>query len=165
MAKEHERKLAKELFVVQCKTQKEIARLTNTQEKTIGVWVKKYGWKEERDARINSSSSQIESIKTLIGKLTDKRLVLIKKMDEASSKGDTEKYDSYETKAARLADEVSKYNKTLQTLDKENKISLSVYLDVMSDIFKALQKSDMDLYMKTIDFQEEHLTTVSLKIG
>lgn len=164
MAKDKERRLAKELFL-QGKAQKEIARLTKVQEKTIGEWVKKFGWKEERDARFNSAKSHTESLKSLIGKLTQKRLDLMRAMDKAFQDDDTEKYDALQSKANTIADEVSKYNKTLQTLDKENRISLSVYIDVMESIFKAVQVFDAALYMKLLDFQEQHLTDISLKIG
>lgn len=164
MAKDKERRLAKELFL-QGKTQKEIARMAKVQEKTIGDWVKKFGWREERDARFNSSKSQTESLKSLIGKLTQKRLDLIRSMDKAEKDDDTEKYDACEAKANRIADEISKYNKTLQNLDKENRISLAVYLDVMESIFKAVQEYDSKLYMNFLDFQDEHLTEVSLKLG
>jgi uncharacterized protein YjcR len=162
MAKDNQRRVAKELFL-QGKNQKEIARLVNVQEKTMGEWVKKYAWKEERDARLNNAKSQAESLKILIGKLTERRLDLIRTMDQAQKDDDDEKYDALETKASRIADEISKYNKTLLTLDKENRISLSVYLDVMESIFKAIQVFDAELYMKLIDFQDEHLTEISLK--
>lgn len=164
MAKDKERRLAKELFL-QGKSQKQIAHLTKVQEKTIGEWVKKFGWKEERDARFNSAKSHTESLKTLIGKLTEKRLDLMRAMDNAQKADDDEKYDALQSKANTIADEVSKYNKTLQTLDKENRISLSVYIDVMESIFKAVQVFDSALYMKLLDFQEQHLTDISLKIG
>ena len=164
MAKDKERRLAKELFL-QGKKQKEIARLARVQEKTIGEWVRKYGWREERDARFNSAKSHTESLKKLIGKLTERRLDLIRLMDKAFTEDNTEKYDALETKANKLADEVSKYNKALISLDKENRISLAVYIDVMESIFKAVQVFDTKLYMQLIDFQEQHLSEISLKIG
>lgn len=164
MAKDKERRLAKELFL-QGKKQKEIARLARVQEKTVGEWVKKYGWREERDARFNSAKSHTESLKKLIGKLTERRLDLIRSMDKAQQADDDEKYDALQSKANTLADEVSKYNKALQSLDKENRISLAVYIDVMESIFKAVQVYDAKLYMQLLDFQDEHLTEVSLKIG
>ncbi len=164
MAKDKERRLAKELFL-QGKKQKEIARLARVQEKTVGEWVKKYGWREERDARFNSAKSHTESLKKLIGKLTERRLDLIRSMDKAQQENDDYKYDALQSKANTLADEVSKYNKALQSLDKENRISLAVYIDVMESIFKSVQVYDSKLYMQLLDFQDEHLTEVSLKIG
>lgn len=164
MAKDNERRVAKELFL-QGKNQKEISRLVSVQEKTIGYWVKKYGWREERDARLNNSRSQTESLKTLIGKLSDQRIGLIKKMETAANDDKLDVYDDLQNKANKIADEVSKYNKALITLDKENRISLTVYLDVMDSIFKAVQVFDTKLYMTLLDFQDQHLTDVSKKIG
>jgi len=162
MAKDNQRRVAKELFL-QGKNQKEIARLVSVQEKTIGEWVRKFGWKEERDARLNNSKSQADSLKTLIGKLSDQRIGLIKKMDAAANDDKLDVYDDLQNKANKIADEVSKYNKALQTLDKENRISLTVYLDVMDSVFKAVQVYDTKLYMNLLDFQENHLTEISLK--
>jgi predicted transcriptional regulator len=164
MAKTQERLLAKELFF-QFKTQKEIARIVTVQEKTIGDWIKKFGWKNERNARFNGSKNQIGSIKKLIGILTDERIELIKEIDDSKHRSDTEETKKLQKRANEIADEVSKYNKTLLTLDKENRISLAVYLDVMDSLFKAIQKYDAKLYMKLLTFQEEHLSEISLKLG
>jgi uncharacterized protein YjcR len=164
MAKDKERRLAKELFL-QGKTQKEIARLSKVQEKTIGEWVKKYGWREERDARFNSAKSHTESLKKLIGKLTERRLDLIRSMDKAQQENNDDTYDSLQKKANTIADEVSKYNKALQSLDKENRISLAVYINVMESIFNSVQVYNAKLYMELLDFQDNHLTEVSLKLG
>lgn len=164
MAKQNERRLAKELLL-QGKNQKEIARMVNVQEKTISQWVKKYGWNEERDARFNSANTQILSLKKLIGRLTEQRLTLIRKMESAIANDDLEEHDALQYKANRLADEVSKYNKALLSIDKENKISLTVYLEVMDSIFKAVQVYNAALYMSLLDFQEQHLSDISLKIG
>ena len=131
----------------------------------MGIWIKKYGWRQERDAKINSTKSQIENLKVLIGKLTEQRITLIREIENAEIKGDLEKVSALQSKASRLSSEVANYNKTLLTLDQENKISLADYLEVMSKIFTAVQKYDSNLYMKLLDFQEEHLTEISLKLG
>jgi len=164
MAKESEKRLAKEHFL-KGKSQKECAAIASIQEKTMGIWIKKYGWRQERDAKINSTKSQIENLKVLIGKLTEQRITLIREIENAEIKGDLEKVSALQSKASRLSSEVANYNKTLLTLDQENKISLADYLEVMSKIFTAVQKYDSNLYMKLLDFQEEHLTEISLKLG
>ena len=164
MAKISERNTAKNHFLKGL-SQKEIAKKVGVQEKTISNWVKKYGWKQERDARINSTSNQINQLKRLIGKLTDNRINLQKKMDAALEKDDLETYAILEKKANTISNEVLYYNKTILTLDKENKVSLAVYLGVMEMIFNAMNSFDSDLYMKSLDFQEEHLSEVSIKLG
>ena len=66
-------------------------------------------------------------------------------------------------KIAQIDDGVSKWNKTLTNIDKDSKISLSTYLQVMEMIFEALQSHDEALFLKTIDFQDVHLNDVSLR--
>jgi len=46
------KKEAKRLYVQTDLTAKEIAAKTGISEKTIGVWVKKYGWKIQRENRV-----------------------------------------------------------------------------------------------------------------
>lgn len=164
MAKTQERILAKELFF-QFKLQNEIARIVGVQEKTIGDWIKKYGWKKERDARFNGSNNQIAQIKKLIGILTEERIALIREIEDSKHLKNVDETKALQKRANEIADEVSKYNKTLLTLDKENRISLSVYLDVMESIFKSIQKYNPKLYMQLLTFQEEHLSEISLKLG
>lgn len=165
MAKHNERRLAKEHFLKSKLTQKEIAQIVGIQEKTLTEWIKKFGWKEERDALFNSAKNQIKNLKNLISKLTDQRLELINEIDKADEAGDFEKSIELQAKANRLSSEVANYNKALLSLDKESKISLAVYLEVMNDIFKGIQNYDSKIYMSLIDFQEEWLAQTSLKIG
>lgn len=162
MAKTQERKAAKE-FYIKGKDQKDIARLVGVAEKTISQWVLKYGWKGERDARLNGSKNRINSIKEVIGKLTDQRLDLFEKAKTAQDDGDKEESLSLSKQAASIADEISKYNKTLENLDDKNRMSLSTYLEVMDDIFNQLHKKHPKLYLQLLDFQEEHLSHISSK--
>lgn len=164
MAKTEERRLAKELYL-KGKLQKEIAAIVKVQEKTISDWAKKYGWKKERDARFNSTKTQIAQIKELISELTDRRLSIVRQMDVAKQNNDLDEKENLQKESARISAEVANYNKTLLSLDKENRITLSMYIDVMQSIFNALQKHDVNLYMKCLNFQEEHLTEVSIKLG
>jgi len=164
MAKIEERRTAKELYIKGL-TQKEIASIVKVQEKTISDWVKKFGWKEERDARFNSTKNQITHTKKLISELTQRRMDIIREMDKATENNDLEEKERLQKESARISAEVANYNKTLQNLDKENRVTLSIYIDVMQSIFNALQKHDVKLYMKCLTFQEEHLTEISLKLG
>ena len=164
MAKTQERILAKELFF-QFKLQNEIARIVCVQEKTIGDWIKKFSWKQERDARFNGAKNQTQQIKKLIGILTDERISLIKEIEDSKHLKNVDETKNLQKRANEIADEVSKYNKTLLTLDKENRISLAVYIDVMESIFKSIQKYNPKLYMELLTFQEEHLSEISLKLG
>lgn len=162
MAKTTERRAARE-FYMQFKEQKEIASLVSVSEKTITKWVKTYGWKAEREARVNGNKSRIASIKEVIGKLTDQRLDLFDKAKTADEAGDKDESLKLSKQAASIADEISKYNKTLENLDEKNRVSLGTYIEVMDDIFNQLQKKQPKLYTQLIDFQEEHLSHISTK--
>jgi transposase len=164
MAKHRERSIAKQLFI-QGKTHKEIALLVGVQEKTIGDWVKKYGWKEERTARIGSSKKQVQNLKDIISRMAERRLEVFNDLMEAKECKNKDDIERLEKEASKLDDGVSRWNKTLENIDTENRVSLAVYLDVMDDIFKALQNYNIKLFMETIDFQDQHLTTISLKLG
>ena len=52
-----------------------------------------------------------------------------------------------------------------QVMDKDSRITLDVYIDVMEDIFKCMHASDQTLHFKTLEFQETHLRYISQKLG
>lgn len=165
--KETEKRLAYLYYVEKHKTAKETAQLSGISEKTMTGWVEKFGWKKLRDAMLNNSKNQVNQIKELIGMLTQRRLNLENQISEASKKRDVndEHIAQLREQCIGIGDEVSKWNKTLENMDKSNRVNLSVYLEVMDDIFTQLQIKDPELHLKTLDFQQEHVQTVSLKYG
>ncbi len=177
MAKESERSVARILFIEQGKSNKEIAEKLGVQEKTVGSWVKKYGWKKERDARENNVDSRIQNIKAVIDDIitdrSDARLYLRKlklelrddKFSEDEAKEQREKISQLKKDIVGYDDSISKWNKTLENFNKENRVSLAVYLHVMDEIFKDLQAHNQTIYLKTLDFQEQHLSKVSIQLG
>ena len=164
MAKENERKLAKQLFI-QGKNQKEIAVVVNVRESTVSSWVAKYGWKAERDARLGSSKNQLRNIKSIISSLAEQRIELQNELKAAKYIGDKELTQDKQKEIQTVDNGAAYWNKILINIDKENRVSLSVYLDVMDALFKALQEYNPKLYMKTLEFQEEHLSDVSIKLS
>lgn len=150
--KERERRLAHTLYVKERKSAKECAQMVGVTERTIGEWVSKYNWKEQRDALVNAPDSLVKNLKELISSLTEKRIEL-EQDPEATPK-----------EKARLADEVAKYTKALEAAKKENEIPLHTYVHVMERVFKAIQIKHPKLYQKLIDFQEEHLNEVSQEL-
>ncbi|MRG45508.1 hypothetical protein GFS24_10300 [Chitinophaga sp. SYP-B3965] len=165
MGKDKERSIAWKMFVVQGKTQKEIAITLRLQEKTVGQWVNKHGWKAERNARQNSLAERSENIKKVISNITEQRLKLEEDRKAAIVDGNKELEYELDKQAVVIADEISKWNKALLSLDKDNRITLDTYLEIMDDVFKALGHFDNALYLKTLDFQEQHIQTMSLKLG
>lgn len=164
MAKKKEQKIAKELYVNQGLTAKAIAEKGLATEKTIGNWVNKYGWKKLRDAKQNSSELRADRIAQVIETLTDQRLELFQSITRAKEQKDKDLLSQLQKEAVSIDDAISKWNKTLENLNKESRISLSIYLEVMEDIFKNLQAFDPGIHQTTLDFQEEHLNTISMKL-
>ncbi|HCY81532.1 MAG TPA: hypothetical protein DHV22_08010 [Xanthomarina gelatinilytica] len=170
MAKDRERQVAKKYFVEFYKSQKEIAEDLNVSEKTVGKWVAEGNWKAERDARINSTQNQAANLKSLISELTEKALELHEKIKIIEAKGlqaSSEEKDlliQHKKEATRISQEVAMYNKTL-TQFQTNKLPLGLYIEVMEDVFKELQNYDKDLFLKTLDFQRNHLQTIAQKLG
>lgn len=163
MAKEKEARLARVLFVEQGKTAKEISGLVGVSEQTLSKWINSKGWKAERNARLSAPNVRTDNIKQLINDLTEQRLSHTRDLKEAEASGNSERCTELRGLIAKVDDGVSKWNKTLETIAKENNISLSTYLAVMEMIFDALRDHDEKLYLQMLDFQEVHLNEVSLK--
>lgn len=166
MAKERERRTARILYVENNMTAKDVASRVGVTEKTVGDWVEKGNWKAERDAKNASPSKRINNIKQIISDLSEERLMLdreIKKLE--NNKADQEEISKLRARISGIDDAVSKWNKTLENVEKEAKIQLSTYLQVMESIFQGMQKFDRELYLSTIDFQEFHVNEISIKLA
>ncbi len=143
--KTKEQQLAKELYVKQLKTAKEIGEMLDVSENTVGKWIESGNWKRERDARKNNTENYISNLLELIGSLTEKRIAL-----EQDPEADPE------TKV-RLADEVAKWNKALETAQRKDEAPLAVKIKVMEEIFSAMQHHNAKLWHDSISFQEFYL--------
>ena len=163
MAKDRELKIARILYVEQFKTAKEISGLINVSEQTLGKWIEKYNWKDQRNARINSPSVRTDNIRQLINDLSEQRIDLNQQLKDAESRKDMDLMTSIRDNIARVDDAVSKWNKTLENIDKESRISLSTYISVMEMIFDSLSRYDEKLYIALLDFQEIHINDVSMR--
>ena len=160
MDNESKRRMARILFVEKGKNAREIEAEGFGTQKTIGRWIKKYNWKDLRDQFVNGPKQQIANIKQLIGSLTERRLANEVQLEQLPS-DDKDTIADLHRDNIRISDEVSKWNKTLENLDKANKVGLSVYCHVMEEIFHALEKYDPQLFANTLDFQEDHLKNVA----
>ena len=67
--------------------------------------------------------------------------------------------------AATLDNSVAQWGNQLKEVDKKNRITLAIYIDVMSRIFDAMKVYNADLYFKTLDFQENHLYEAAKMLG
>lgn len=170
MAKERERKLAYHFIVEQGKTSKETCLLLknlgmSVSEVTMSKWVNDGNWRNLRNAKISNPQNRINNIKQIINDLTEDRIEKSKLLKQAEFNKDEEGVKQYRSEIAKIDDAVSKWNKTLLSVDSESKVTLSTYISVMEMIFDALNKFDEKLYLKTFDFQEAHLNEVSLKFN
>ncbi len=166
MAKDKERRTAKILYIEQGKTAKEVADLVGVAEKTIGEWVDKYKWREERNARQASPVKRADNIKLIITNLSEDRLRLDRQIKDAEAAcKDPDSLQSLREEISRIDDAVSKWNKTLENIEAENRISLSTYLNVMDQVFKAMQVYDPKLFMSTVEFQDQHIHKICLTLG
>jgi len=166
MAKDQERAIAHNLYVEQGKTAKEISALLHVSEKTIRAWVNANdeAWKKERNARTTSPLKRIENIREIIGNLADRRINLGKELITLEKDGDNEAIEAKRKEISQIDDAVSKWNKTLKDLDKENRVSLAGHLKIMDEIFDTMRHFDEKLYYNTIKFQEHYLVVISSKL-
>jgi transposase len=158
------RHAAYEYIVVQGKSQKEAAALLGISEKTMSKWAADGGWLELRKSRQSSAGISIENLRQLIGLLSERRLSVEHRINDAIASGNTDEVISLRKEASGLSAEMAYQNKALANLDKEI-IALGVYMDVFDSIFTALRAYDCDLFEKTIEFQTLHLRRKSIELG
>lgn len=151
------KKEARELFVNDGLTAVEISARIAVSQKTLSNWINadNGAWKRERDARINSSAKQGDNIREIISIMSEQKLTILREIQDAEIAGEKELLLTLRKNAATLDDAVAKWNKTLQEMNKNgNRITLSIFLEVMDTIFDQLRNWDADIYNKTLDFQE-----------
>ncbi len=166
MAKDRERQTAKLYYVDHNLTAKEVAGRVGVTEKTIGGWIEKYHWKAERDAKNASPAKRINNIKQIISNLSDEWLELDRQVKKAETdKADPKDIAELRSRIKSIDDAVSKWNKTLENIEKDSQVPLATYIYVMEDIFQALLNYNRDLYMKLVDFQEMHINAMSEKLA
>ncbi len=164
--KDKEKKTARILYVEQGRTAKDIASLVNVTEKTVSAWVQKFGWRSARNANITSRDNRIENIRKIIDGFASDRLELQTQIKElVKDKGDKEQIAELRKETAKIDSGVANWNKTLENVDKNSRVTLSTYLYVTDNIFKALQMFDTKLYMQSIPFMEQHVNEIAIKLG
>ncbi len=172
MAKAEEKRLAFILFTKEGFNAKEISQRIGVTEKTIGVWAKDGEWKKVRDANQSQTQNRLERIQAVIDGLSSERIEVLSKirdtklkLTEIENKDEkkvlNEVLNDLNRDAVRIDNGIAMWNKTLLSFHKETKISLSVYIEIQNKIFEDLRRYDEKLYMKTLDFQQQHILTAS----
>lgn len=167
MAKEYDSKrtVAHHMYVAEKRTAKEIAETLKIAQKTVGEWMKKYGWKEERDAKAISATKRIDNLERIITDMAEKRLKLEREIEdeEARKEPDRDKIENLRKEVAQVDYAVANWNKSLTNVRKESKTTLVQYLQVMEDIFQHLAKYNYQVFLSTLDFQEHHILEISTR--
>lgn len=169
-SKEYYRKLKKEahdLYVKDGMMCKEISERINVSERSVSNWINENDalWKKERQASVISSKKQGDNLKQIINILADQKLELLRMIDEAIAEGDSDKVLELRKQAAGLDNSVAQWGNQLKEVDKKNRITLAIYIDVMGRIFDAMKAYNAELYFKTLDFQENHLYEAAKMLG
>lgn len=182
MAKDQEKNLAFFYYTEEKLEAKEIAEKLKVRPNTVGDWIKKGNWKSIRDAKINQSGERLDRIQQVIDDLAVERLQIMQEIKDIPKKIKALETDIREIpnksitdplreEVAELKDEVKSlkrqtvyidqgiamWNKTLSNFHSENKITLTKYIEIMNKIFEGLRSEDEALYMKTLDFQRDHI--------
>lgn len=163
--KDKERAHARSLYVELGKSQKEISEILGCSEKTVGKWGKEDNWKAARTAKMTSTDTMLANGKLAISNLSDILLDIQKKRAEASALNDKEAVAKLDVSILSISDAIAKTSASVNKFEKANAISLVTYLNVMDEIFKALQNEDPKLHSLTLDFQERHVQDVAKRLG
>lgn len=159
------RRSAYEYVVEHLRDQKEVAEMLGVSEQTMSDWSRKGGWRELREAKQQCYSTDADNNKKIIRLLSTKRLALEIEAQEAGRLGNADEELALRKQAKGISDEISKHNKTLVTLDKENRVTLGVYIDVMESLFDALRQYDEELFDRCVDFQAQHVRKKIIELG
>lgn len=170
MAADHYNKLKKEahdLYVNQGISNKEIHERTGVSLKSVSGWVNENdgAWKKEREARLFSSKKQGDNVKEIISILADQKLKLLREIDQVVLNGDADRTLELRKQSNALDNSIAQWGNQLKEIDKSNRITLAVYLEVMDRVFDGLKVYSPELYHKTLDFQELHIYETTKLIG
>jgi predicted transcriptional regulator len=161
MAKDKEREVARKLFIELNRSQKDIALDLGLTEKTVGIWVKEGNWKSERTALVNNTQNRAEKFKAVLEDLADEQLMISQKIKDAEAVGDFKEAAVLRKTATSIADQVGKFQKALEKLDKDFKISLSTRLEIVAELFESMQDYDKSLYVSSLDFQRYYIQSIA----
>ncbi|MFV0599156.1 MAG: hypothetical protein ACK5M0_05465 [Bacteroidales bacterium] len=159
------KRAAYELVVIQGTSQKEASLQLGVSEKTMSEWAKDEDWRNLREARQQDYRTDVDNIKHVIRLISKRRIGIETEIQEAQKIGDEESEIKLRKQAAVLGDEISKYGKTLQGIEKDNKYTLGEFINVMDDIFTELRQYDEDLFNKSIQFQQFLIRKKTQELG
>lgn len=156
-----EKRLARIYYVEHGRTAKDIADILGRKPGTVGNWVQNGNWREERNARMFSNDARIREIKEIISNCASERIALAESLKEAQAAGDAEAAKAARVQMVGLSDEVAKWNKTLQTLQSADRVTLAQRLAIQDELFTKLRQALPGIYKEHIlPFEERMLQEV-----
>lgn len=160
MAKDEERKKAEGLYIKDRKTAKDIAKILNVTQKTVGRWVDDGNWKDRRNAALGSQKSAEETI-TKLGNVYAEKLLALSQEEPGD---DLEERERISKEEMRLGDLIAKLNKYRESFEKDNRIPYNAYINVAEQIMNdAIAKFPKSMLPEVLDFFETHINEVALK--
>jgi len=125
MAKKKERDIAKVLYIENGYTAKEIAERLQTSDKTINRWVSAGQWRELRTSKHSKIEKRELNIIEIISDMAEERIRLQEQImsEQKKTSQDTDVIIDLRKKTAQIDDAISKWNKTLTTIKKDNEIN------------------------------------------
>ena len=156
---------AYQMIVVQGSTQKYAAEILGVSEVTMSNWARDGKFKEAREARQTSTETDIDNTKKIISLLSKQRYDIELEILNVQKTGDTEAEINLRKQARGISDEISKHNKVLLSLNKEDQYTLGILINVMDDIFTAMREYDDELFAKTIPFQQYYIRKRTNELG
>lgn len=165
--KQREKAHARRLFIENGKSQKEIARALKVSENTVSVWAKEGNWKGERAARMAASGNIAHNGKLAMSNLSDILLDLQQQRAKALECETPNKNDIalLDQQIISMTHAIAQAGSQISKVLDGNKVTLTAYLQVMDEIFRAMQAEDPKLHTQTIDFQERHVQFICKKLG
>lgn len=167
--KTEERAKARRLFVEFGMNFKEIAAMLKVRENTIGGWAKEDNWKALRSAKLFSKAKLAQNYTELMVAYSEITLELLGRrkeiMELPEEMRDKKELLQINKEIVAIADAQSKSKNQYEKTERHNKTDLITYLNVMDQIFRALQNEDPKLHSLTLDFQERHVQEVAKLLG
>lgn len=138
------RNLALELYLNTKTTKSDIAAKLGVSTRTITSWALKDKWDEKLS--LHQATPQ------------DLELDLIKILSQLN-KQYLEEQDPSER--VRISDQVAKFNKTLENLRKEKRLSLTQIISVLKDLISYAETTKPKILPELIDLQDQYIRTKS----
>lgn len=135
------RETAQELYISATLSNAEIAELAGVSERTLTKWISDGGWKKQRALRnLTAQDMEADIVEILANAAKSRR--------ESTSA----------IERAQIADEAVKWNKILENIRKDSRLSLNAHIQVMRDFLDFSNTRYPKLMSQLIEAQKAYVT-------